>query len=740
MSCLKWPPGLGRNRDKSAVKLPEHKVVILGDEGVGKTALVIQFCLQHFAETYRPIIEYSYRKSAPVDEVTCILDILDTAGKEEYTHLRDQWITKGEAIILVYSIDSRLSFHKIRRFHDQIARVRETVGIRTPICLVGNKNDRVTEREVSTAEGSELALTLGVESFVECSAKDCVNVEKAFYDLIRALRAQQTRTEYWTAAHHLYATLSSAGALSRSFHRINLQRPVVRIAPNELSFSTLSSHNDIYSFKVAKGFLKSPLYDGFINGKEAPLVAIKDPVLHGKKRRLLSHAFSARALKTHEDTIDAYSNLFVQQVATRGAGPEGINMTQWYNWFSFDVVGDLAFGESFNCLRDAKDHFWVSLVFDHSSSIIRKDVLRRFPIMSKILEPWAVPEEVASARRTHYQYSAQRVKNRIETKTDRKDFMSYLLDAEDEDGLVNENFLIVTASTFVVAGSETTATALAGITYWLLKTPAALEKLLAEVQGRFDSYQQIRPDTVQDLPYLNACIKEGMRLFPPAPQGLPRVSPGAVVSDVYVPAGTEVYSQPIVMNRDPQFFHQPDEFVPERWLTKTDNLEASQPFLIGPRACIGRNLAYIEMRLLLAKLVFSFEMELVDQNLDWDRDTKTVTFWEKPDLRVQFTVGIGGCLFFVVNSISFVNAKLGDSGWLQKQGFGISPVMTAGSLGPLTATIRMSKTTAMLAHILVANSPQVLVSFLYMLYNNILTRQLVADELMGFLGEDGKKV
>ncbi|KAM5354663.1 hypothetical protein ACJ41O_001310 [Fusarium nematophilum] len=419
----------------------------------------------------------------------------------------------------------------------------------------------------------------------------------------------------------------------------------------------MSSHNDIYSFKVAKGFLKSPLYDGFINGKEAPLVAIKDPVLHGKKRRLLSHAFSARALKTHEDTIDAYSNLFVQQVATRGAGPEGINMTQWYNWFSFDVVGDLAFGESFNCLRDAKDHFWVSLVFDHSSSIIRKDVLRRFPIMSKILEPWAVPEEVASARRTHYQYSAQRVKNRIETKTDRKDFMSYLLDAEDEDGLVNENFLIVTASTFVVAGSETTATALAGITYWLLKTPAALEKLLAEVQGRFDSYQQIRPDTVQDLPYLNACIKEGMRLFPPAPQGLPRVSPGAVVSDVYVPAGTEVYSQPIVMNRDP-----------------------------------------------------------------------------------QFTVGIGGCLFFVVNSISFVNAKLGDSGWLQKQGFGISPVMTAGSLGPLTATIRMSKTTAMLAHILVANSPQVLVSFLYMLYNNILTRQLVADELMGFLGEDGKKV
>lgn len=88
-----------------------------------------------------------------------------------------------------------------------------------------------------------------------------------------------------------------------------------------------------------------------------------------------------------------------------------------------------------------------------------------------------------------------------------------------------------------VAGSETTATALAGITYWLLKTPTAWEMLFAELQGRFDSYGDIRPDVVQDIPYLNACIEEGMRLFPPSPQALPRVSPGATVSDVYVPAG-----------------------------------------------------------------------------------------------------------------------------------------------------------------------------------------------------------
>ncbi|KAH6985234.1 putative cytochrome P450 [Ilyonectria destructans] len=434
-----------------------------------------------------------------------------------------------------------------------------------------------------------------------------------------------------------YARSMLSGSHHRNMLKLHGQYgPIVRLAPNELSFSSLSSRDDIYGFKAARRFLKSPLYDGFVNGNEPSLVGIRDPILHGKKKRFLSHAFSTKALKSHEETINAYSDLFVQQAAIHGGGSEGVDMTQWYNWYSFDVVGDLAFGESFNCLKDVKDHFWVRLVFNHSASIIRKDVLRRFPLVSKILELYVIPKEIVLARRNHYLYSAQRVKDRLDMKTDRKDFMSYLLDAEDEDGLINQDFLTVSASTFVVAGSETTATALAGITYWLLKTPTAWEKLFAELQGRFDSYGDIRPDVIQDIPYLNACIEEGMRLFPPSPQALPRVSPGATVSDVYVPAGTVVSSHPIVMNRDPHFFHLPNEFIPERWLRKTDRLEASQPFLIGPRACIGRNLAYTEMRLLLAKLVFSFEMKLVNGDLDWDRDTNTSTFWEKPDLMVQF--------------------------------------------------------------------------------------------------------
>ncbi|OIW28552.1 ras-domain-containing protein [Coniochaeta ligniaria NRRL 30616] len=135
-----------------------------------------------------------------------MLEVLDTAGQEEYTALRDQWIRDGEGFVLVYSISSRSSFSRIKRFHHQIQRVKESCASSpsypgspisamnsqapVPIMLVGNKSDRVTEREVSTQEGHALARELGCE-FVEASAKNCINVEKAFYDVVRILRRQR---------------------------------------------------------------------------------------------------------------------------------------------------------------------------------------------------------------------------------------------------------------------------------------------------------------------------------------------------------------------------------------------------------------------------------------------------------------------------------------------------------------------------------------------------------------------
>src|SRR5256884_5335455 len=85
-----------------------------------------QLCLNHFVETYDPTIEDSYRKQVVIDHQSCMLEVLDTAGQEEYTALRDQWIRDGEGFVLVYSISSRSSFTRIPKFHQQIQRVKES--------------------------------------------------------------------------------------------------------------------------------------------------------------------------------------------------------------------------------------------------------------------------------------------------------------------------------------------------------------------------------------------------------------------------------------------------------------------------------------------------------------------------------------------------------------------------------------------------------------------------------------
>lgn len=139
-----------------------------------------------------------------------MLEVLDTAGQEEYTALRDQWIRDGEGFILVYSITSRNSFTRIQKFHNQVQRVKESGHPNSPtgasylptqmnhsiysgpvpVMLVGNKSDKHHEREVSSQEGQALAKELGCE-FVEASAKNCINVEKAFFDVVRQLRRQR---------------------------------------------------------------------------------------------------------------------------------------------------------------------------------------------------------------------------------------------------------------------------------------------------------------------------------------------------------------------------------------------------------------------------------------------------------------------------------------------------------------------------------------------------------------------
>jgi cytochrome P450 len=190
-------------------------------------------------------------------------------------------------------------------------------------------------------------------------------------------------------------------------------------------------------------------------------------------------------------------------------------------------------------------------------------------------------------------------------------------------------------SHLVLAGSETAATLLSGVLYFLLRNPEAMDKIVNKIWMIFDSSDQIGLFSVGDLKYYEAVLSETMRIYPPVLLPFPRIVPdgGDTVEGKYLPAGTQLHMRNYVAGHLPSNFTKPVEFHPERFLGaeefKRDNLAVLQPFGIGPRNCIGRNLANVEMRLILAKLLRHFDFELDGRSVDWT-DQKVFTLWKKP--------------------------------------------------------------------------------------------------------------
>jgi len=161
-------------------------MVVMGGGGVGKSALTLRLISSdNFLEEYDPTIEDSYRKQLAIDGETCVLDILDTAGQEEFSSMQEQWMRDGKGFMLVYNVTSRNTFDEVARLHEKILRTKEDERI--PIVLVGNKCDLSAERVVETKEGEELAKQWNVK-FYETSAKLKLNNEICFHQLVRDMR------------------------------------------------------------------------------------------------------------------------------------------------------------------------------------------------------------------------------------------------------------------------------------------------------------------------------------------------------------------------------------------------------------------------------------------------------------------------------------------------------------------------------------------------------------------------
>nr|CAB3265416.1 ras-related protein O-RAL [Phallusia mammillata] len=187
---------MAANKKQNASQASLHKVIMVGSGGVGKSALTLQFMYDEFVEDYEPTKADSYRKKVVLDGEDAQIDILDTAGQEDYAAIRDNYFRSGEGFLCVFSITDSSSFDETQEFREQILRVKavdSTTAGTIPFLLVGNKSDLESNRQVSQADAQALAEKMGVQ-YVETSAKTRNNVDKAFFDLLKLIKAEKNKT------------------------------------------------------------------------------------------------------------------------------------------------------------------------------------------------------------------------------------------------------------------------------------------------------------------------------------------------------------------------------------------------------------------------------------------------------------------------------------------------------------------------------------------------------------------
>lgn len=314
--------------------------------------------------------------------------------------------------------------------------------------------------------------------------------------------------------------------------------PVIRIAPDEVTFAQPEAWTDILRVDHPP-FLKDPVWWGAQPGLHESLMTAIHPESHARIRKLLAPAFTTRALKAQEPILHQYVNLLVERLWNHATREPLINIAPWFNFTTFDIFGDLGYGEPFQCLQDSRYHPWISMIFNSEKAACFVSATRFYPLIEMILIK-CIPPSFKEMQRNHHQLIADKVQRRLNFELERPDIMSYVIKGNEGEGLPLDT-IISTFLELTTAGSETGATVLSGTVNYLVNNRDKLTILEEEIRSLKE--EDLTLSALQDLQYLNAVLKEALRLCPPVPWILSRRVPdgGRYVCGTWLPAGVSTY-------------------------------------------------------------------------------------------------------------------------------------------------------------------------------------------------------
>ncbi|KAH2464708.1 hypothetical protein KXV71_003371, partial [Aspergillus fumigatus] len=339
----------------------------------------------------------------------------------------------------------------------------------------------------------------------------------------------------WQTSYIFRHIASIRGTLDVSIKAFHTEYgPVVRYSPDELSFISAEAWRDIYGFRE-NALPKDPSFYGLIqlSRDKSPSIFTADQDHHPRVRKALSYAFSEKALRDQEPFVKHYVDLLIQRLrGIADAEDNRVDLVKWYNFTTFDIIGDLAIGRSFDCLQDSAYHSWVDAFWKSIKISPYARAMATYTDVPRLLRLFA-PRALKEARLRRLQYVGVHMEERLARGIlrDKPDFISYILRSKGTADELTDGEVEANVSFLLLAGTETTATALSGTTYYLLKNPEGLRKATAEVRSAYNSEDEITfATTAERLPYMQACLTEGLRIYPSGPIAAPRRTPRGTVT------------------------------------------------------------------------------------------------------------------------------------------------------------------------------------------------------------------
>ena len=419
----------------------------------------------------------------------------------------------------------------------------------------------------------------------------------------------------------------------------------VRIAPNHISITAPEAVEAIYGHGAS--CLKDIWYDGGA-GEVRTMADTRSKPEHQAKRKRMAHIFSQRSILELEPLIAERANCLVKQVRKTAQESRSINMRRFVNYFTIDVITAVMFGTPAQTLERGSDVVPAETAdgCKYEAPLIQSlhDSMRMTVPMGYMPSLYGIRNLIFrfhplsnSAKRfedivRHFVGQGLTTLDTLEAGQKPPNHFLYQIEY-DKLGLRRKlpmGELQAECSGMINAGSDTTSTALSNA-MWLLFQPqhrSILNRLREELEECFQNSGTESPvpshDSVSKLPFLRACIDETLRIRPSSAFGLPRAIPagGCMVAGQFIPGGTSVSVPTYSILHDNSIFPDADIFMPQRWIDADvgtgDPVVMRKyhiPFSTGPRACIGRNIAYFEMTLVIATLVHYFDFDFAEPDL-----------------------------------------------------------------------------------------------------------------------------